>query len=64
MQAAIQSMQSRGPKGEGGGAPPAGEQAKNAQIGRQAGMLGPQEPAGFGGGTQGMAPGGPNGMGR
>ena len=64
MQAAIQSMQSRGPKGEGGGAPPAGEQAKNAQIGRQGGMLGPQEPAGFGGGTQGMAPGGPNGMGR
>src|SRR3990167_9398927 len=64
MQAAIQQMQSRGPKGKGGGAPPAGEQAKNAQIGRQAGMLGPQEPAGFGGGTQGMAPGGPNGMGR
>lgn len=57
MQAAIQAMQARGPKGASGGAPPAGEQAKNAQIGRQAGMLGPQEPAGFGNGTQ-APPGG------
>ncbi len=64
MQAAIQQMTQRGGKGEAGGAPPAGEQAKNAQIGRQAGMLGPQEPAGFGGGQNGMAPGGPGGMGR
>lgn len=63
MQAAIQQMTQRGGKGETGGAPPAGEQAKNAQIGRQAGMLGPQEPAGFGGGQNGMAPGGPGGMG-
>lgn len=62
MQAAIQQMTQRG-KGPAGGAPPAGEQAKNAQIGRQAGMLGPQEPAGFGGGQNGMGPAGPGGMG-
>jgi hypothetical protein len=58
MQAMIQQMQARGPKGAAGGAPPAGEQAKNAQIGRQAGMLGPQEPAGMGPGTQQPSPAG------